>query len=74
MANRRVVVTGMGAVTPIGNDVKTYWEGLVSGKCGIDFVTRLKQDGLKRLKIHSSHLLCILEIGHIPVGRTSSQP
>ena len=47
MANRRVVVTGMGAVTPIGNDVKTYWEGLVSGKCGIDFVTRFDTADLK---------------------------
>ncbi|HIO41332.1 MAG TPA: beta-ketoacyl-[acyl-carrier-protein] synthase II, partial [Aquifex sp.] len=33
---RRVVVTGLGAVTPIGNDVKTFWENLVSGVPGID--------------------------------------
>jgi 3-oxoacyl-[acyl-carrier-protein] synthase II len=32
---RRVVVTGMGAVTPLGNDVPTFWEGLVSGRSGI---------------------------------------
>lgn len=37
---RRVVVTGMGAVTPIGNDVPTFWEGLKSGKNGIAPVTR----------------------------------
>jgi 3-oxoacyl-[acyl-carrier-protein] synthase II len=33
---RRVVVTGMGAVTPLGNDVPTYWDGLVAGRSGID--------------------------------------
>lgn len=38
--NRRVVVTGMGAVTPLGNDVASFWDGLVSGKNGIDFITR----------------------------------
>jgi 3-oxoacyl-[acyl-carrier-protein] synthase II len=32
---RRVVVTGMGAVTPLGNDVPTFWDGLVSGRSGI---------------------------------------
>jgi 3-oxoacyl-[acyl-carrier-protein] synthase II len=32
---RRVVVTGMGAVTPIGNDVPSYWESLITGRSGI---------------------------------------
>ena len=36
---RRVVVTGLGAITPIGNNVKDYWEGLKTGKCGIDTIT-----------------------------------
>jgi 3-oxoacyl-[acyl-carrier-protein] synthase II len=31
---RRVVITGMGAVTPLGNDVETFWENLVAGKSG----------------------------------------
>ncbi|MFC1467147.1 beta-ketoacyl-ACP synthase II [Verrucomicrobiota bacterium] len=35
MERRRVVITGMGAVTPIGNDVDTYWNSLVAGKSGI---------------------------------------
>src|ERR1035437_2381561 len=35
---RRVVVTGLGAVTPLGNDVATTWDGLVAGKSGIDFI------------------------------------
>ncbi len=36
----RVVITGMGAVTPVGNDVKTFWESLTAGKCGIGPITR----------------------------------
>lgn len=36
---RRVVVTGLGAVTPLGNDVKSTWENMIAGKNGIDFVT-----------------------------------
>ncbi len=36
----RVVITGMGAVTPIGNDVDSFWQGLVSGKCGIGPITK----------------------------------
>ena len=35
---RRVVITGLGAVTPIGNDVPTFWENLVAGKSGIDLI------------------------------------
>ncbi|UCG29617.1 MAG: beta-ketoacyl-ACP synthase II [candidate division WOR-3 bacterium] len=36
---RRVVVTGLGAITPLGNDVKTTWEGLLKGRSGIDRIT-----------------------------------
>ena len=35
----RVVVTGLGAVTPIGNTVQEYWSGLTSGKNGVDSIT-----------------------------------
>jgi 3-oxoacyl-[acyl-carrier-protein] synthase II len=37
-SDRRVVVTGMGAVTPLGNDVVSFWEGLVAGRSGIDHI------------------------------------
>ena len=47
MSNRRVVVTGMGAVTPLGNDVPAYWNGLKAGKNGIDFITRFDTADLK---------------------------
>ena len=36
---RRVVVTGMGALTPIGNDVAAFWDGLVNGRSGISRIT-----------------------------------
>ena len=35
---RRVAVTGVGAVTPLGNDAKTTWEGLLEGRSGVDFI------------------------------------
>ena len=38
--NRRVVVTGMGAISPVGNDVETSWNNLVSGVHGIGPITR----------------------------------
>ena len=36
----RVVITGMGAVTPVGNDVQTFWESLKAGKCGVGPITK----------------------------------
>ena len=37
--DNRVVVTGMGAITPIGNNVEDFWKGIKDGKCGIDKIT-----------------------------------
>lgn len=36
----RLVITGMGAVTPIGIGVETYWNNLIAGKCGVEQITR----------------------------------
>src|SRR6266571_4226559 len=36
---RRVVVTGLGAVTPLGNDVESLWTHLLAGKCGVEKIT-----------------------------------
>ena len=36
---RRVVITGLGALTPVGNNTKEFWGGLKEGKCGIDNIT-----------------------------------
>lgn len=35
---RRVVVTGMGAITPIGNDIASFWQAIKNGECGIDTI------------------------------------
>src|SRR4029079_3765278 len=39
MELKRVVVTGMGALTPLGNNVKDYWDHLVDGVSGADMIT-----------------------------------
>src|ERR1700741_962302 len=40
MKLRRVVVTGLGAITPLGNSVAEYWNGLLAGKSGAARITR----------------------------------
>ena len=35
MSERRVVVTGMGVVSPVGNDIETFWKSLIEGRSGI---------------------------------------
>ncbi|WP_223592833.1 beta-ketoacyl-ACP synthase II [Neobacillus bataviensis] len=44
MEKRRVVVTGVGAVTPLGNDAETTWKGILEGKSGIGPLTRVNAD------------------------------
>jgi len=44
MEKRRVVVTGIGAVTPLGNDAETTWKGILEGKSGIGPLTRVNAD------------------------------
>ena len=44
---KRVVVTGMGIISSVGNDLNTYWKNLTDGVCGIDFVEELKDMPVK---------------------------
>jgi len=44
MKLKRVVVTGLGALTPIGNDVNTYWDSLLKGVSGADFITHFNPE------------------------------
>ena len=47
MISRRVVVTGMGALTPIGNDVDSYWNGLITGTSGCADITHFDASEFK---------------------------
>lgn len=47
MNPKRVVITGLGAVTPLGNDVSSTWTGLTSGKSGAARITRFDPQNLK---------------------------
>ena len=40
MNDKRVVITGMGAVTPVGNDVASYWDAIIAGRSGVTRITR----------------------------------
>src|ERR1022692_2975376 len=42
---RRVVITGLGAVTPLGNQIDTFWANLIGGKCGVTRITRFDPSG-----------------------------
>lgn len=46
MKTKRVVITGTGVISPIGNDVQTYWKNLLDGVCGIDFIKSIPTDDL----------------------------
>ena len=52
MESKRVVVTGLGAITPIGNTVKEFWEGAVSGKNGAGEITRFDST------LYKTHFAC----------------
>ena len=44
--NRRVVITGTGVISPVGNDLNTYWNNLLEGVCGIDYIQSVPTDDL----------------------------
>ena len=52
MESKRVVVTGLGAITPIGNTVKDFWEGLINGKNGAGNITRFDST------LYKTHFAC----------------
>lgn len=41
---KRVVITGMGAITPLGNNIDTFWQNIREGKSGIDKITRFDSE------------------------------
>ena len=46
MSRRRVVITGMGVVSPVGNTVDETWESVKNGKCGISGITLFNPEKL----------------------------
>ena len=53
---RRVVVTGIGALTPIGNNPQELWESVKAGKCGIDFIKNFDTSNHKvKLRLKSKN-------------------
>ena len=46
MENKRVVITGMGVVSAVGNDVPTFWDSLKKGVCGIDYIEQFPTEQL----------------------------
>ena len=52
MESKRVVITGLGAITPIGNTLKDFWEGLVKGKNGAGEITRFDST------LYKTHFAC----------------
>ena len=52
MESKRVVITGLGAITPVGNTVKDFWEGLVNGKNGACEITRFDSS------LYKTHFAC----------------
>ena len=55
MQEKRIVITGMGALTPVGNNVEEFWASLVAGKCGVGLITRFVTSG------HSSKIAAELK-------------
>lgn len=47
MELKRVVVTGLGAITPLGNNVNEYWESLIQGVSGVNIITRFDTEKFK---------------------------
>ncbi|MBO7248856.1 MAG: beta-ketoacyl-[acyl-carrier-protein] synthase II, partial [Bacteroidales bacterium] len=43
---RRVVITGLGVISPVGNDVSTFWKNLTEGVCGIDYIKKFPAEEL----------------------------
>jgi 3-oxoacyl-[acyl-carrier-protein] synthase II len=44
-AERRIVVTGLGVVTPLGHDIQNFWQNILAGQCGIDKITAFDPAG-----------------------------
>ena len=60
MTKRRVVITGLGAVTPVGIGVNNFWNSLLEGKSGISTIENIKQEIPKNVSRFIKKLDCYL--------------
>ncbi len=44
---KRVVITGLGAITPLGNTVASFWDGIKNGRSGVGYITRFDTSHFK---------------------------
>ena len=47
MSKRRVVITGIGVVSPIGNDLATFWNGILEGRNGVGLISQFDPEGFR---------------------------
>ena len=47
----RVVITGMGVITPLGNSVDEFWKNLLVGKSGVDLITKFDTTNFKTTSV-----------------------
>jgi len=83
---KRVVVTGLGAVTPLGNTVKEFWDNIVAGKSGVAAITKFDTSKFKtnfaaevkdfdaELYVDKKELTCIHNMPLLRVIRPSKIP
>ena len=77
MSQRRVVVTGMGIVSPVGNSLATAWDSIVAGRCGIGQITHFDAGAyatriaanLDSTSRHANSLLAGIERGEGNAGK-----
>lgn len=58
IVKKKIVITGMGAVTPIGSGVEEYWNNLIAGACGIDKIRQFDATDLA-VRIAAEFILLI---------------
>ena len=57
MHKRRVVVTGLGCITPLGNSIESYWSGLLEGKSGASEITHFDASNMPVNSLVQSKIL-----------------
>ena len=62
----RVVITGLGVITPLGDDLETNWQLLLQGKSGIDFITSFNSEALK---VHIAGEIKSLDSAMMPANK-----